>query len=206
MNTRAEQRLTTFQRILAVATRMFAQQGFEETSIEKLLEELQISRGALYHHFDSKEKIFRAVFEAVESDIEAAIVNATRGIVGPMEALRTGCDTFLKMVRDEPVRRIVLIDAPTVLGWQQWREIDARHGFGLLRKSLQVAAAEGRIRPELIDIYAHMLLASLMETALVIARANNSAATTRNGRAAITELIGKLLGEPKRRKATGDDE
>lgn len=199
MNTRAEQKLTTFQRILSVATRTFAQQGFEGTSIEKLLEELQISRGALYHHFDSKEKIFRAVFEAVESDIETAIVNATRGITDPVEALRTGCDTFLKMVRDEPVRRIVLIDAPTVLGWQQWREIDAQHGFGLLKRSLQAAAAEGRIRPELIDIYGHILLASVMETALVIARVNNSAAAIRNGRAAITELIGKLLGQSKRR-------
>jgi AcrR family transcriptional regulator len=199
MNKRAEQKLTTSQRILSAATRMFAQQGFEETSIESLLEELQISRGALYHHFDSKEKIFRAAFEAVESDIEAAIVNATRGITDPVEALQTGCDTFLKMVRDEPVRRIVLIDAPTVLGWQQWREIDAQHGFGLLKRSLQAAAAEGRIRPELIDIYGHILLASVMETALVIARVNNSAAAIRNGRAAITELIGKLLGESKRR-------
>jgi AcrR family transcriptional regulator len=199
MNTRAEQKLTTFQRILSVATRAFAQQGFEATSIEKLLEELQISRGALYHHFDSKEKIFRAVFEAVEGDIEAAIINATRGITDPVEALRTGCDTFLKMIRDEPVRRIALIDAPAVLGWQQWREIDAQHGFGLLKRSLQAAAAEGRIRPELIDIYGHILLASVMETALVIARVNNSAAAIRNGRAAITELIGKLLGESKRR-------
>lgn len=195
MNERTEKGSTTRQRIVAAARRKFTDVGYEETSVEGLLGDLQISRGALYHHFDSKEKIFEAVFEAVEADIAKAIVGATRGIADPVEALRTGCDAFLRLARDQTVRSIVLVDAPAVLGWQKWREIDARYGFGLLQASLRAAAANGRSRPDLTDMFAHILLAALMETALVIARASNTAAATRNGRAAIKELIQRLFGE-----------
>jgi AcrR family transcriptional regulator len=195
VNKLIERGLTTHQRIVTTATRMFTDLGYEQTSIEGLLGELQISRGALYHHFDSKEKIFQAVFEAVEADIAKAIIAGTRAIADPVQALQTGCDVFLRMARDNTVRRIVLIDAPAILGWQKWREIDARHGFGLLKASLKAAAAEGKAREELTDMFAHILLAALMETALVIARASNTAAASRDGRTAIRELIGRLLAE-----------
>jgi hypothetical protein len=98
------------------------------------------------------------------------------------------------MARDETVKRIVLIDAPAVVGWEKWREIDARHGFGLLKGSLKSAAEKGRLRAELTETLAHILLAGLMETALLIARASDTEKATRNGRAAIKQLIDKLLG------------
>jgi len=193
MNKLIEKGLTTRHRILTAATRLFADKGYEQTSIELLLDEFAISRGALYHHFSSKEMIFEAVLEAVEVDIAKTIVGATRGVTDPVVALRTGCDAFLRMAGDETVRQIALIDAPAALGWQKWREIDSRHGFGLLKASLKAAAACGRLRADLVDMYAHILLAALMETALVIAR-SNTAAASRNGRAAVRELIERLLG------------
>jgi AcrR family transcriptional regulator len=192
MNKLIEKGLTTRHRILAVATRLFTKMGYEQTSIESLLDELNISRGALYHHFSSKEAIFEAVFEAVEADIAKAIIGATRGIADPAIALRTGCDAFLRMAGEEKVRQIALIDAPAALGWQKWREIEARHGFGLLKASLKAAAAKGRLRTDLVDMYAHILLAALMETALLIAR-RETAAASRNGRAAVRDLIERLL-------------
>jgi AcrR family transcriptional regulator len=191
---RIEKGLATRDRILGAATRLFTTAGYEGTSIEDLLSELQISRGALYHHFKSKEKIFEAVLDNVEADIAKATIEATRGIKDPVAALRAGCDAFLRMARDEKVKRIVLIDAPAVLGWEKWREIDARHGFGLMKGSLKAAAKTGQLRSELREIFAHILLASVMETALVIARAKNTEKAARNGRAAITGLIDKVLG------------
>jgi AcrR family transcriptional regulator len=193
LNKLIDKGLTTRQRIITAATRMFTDVGYEATSIEGLLDELRISRGALYHHFESKDKVFEAVFETVEADIAKAIMAATQGIADPVQSLQTGCDAFLRLARDNTVRRVVLIDAPAVLGWQKWREIDARHGFGLLTASLRAAAAQGKAREELTEMFAHILLAALMETALVIARAGNAAAATRNGRTAIRELIGRLL-------------
>jgi AcrR family transcriptional regulator len=195
MNNRVGKGLGTRQRIVITATRLFAEAGYEQTSIEVVLEQTALSRGALYHHFDSKEKIFEAVLETVEADIAKAIISASRGIIDPVAALQAGCDAFLRMARDKTVRQIVLIDAPSVLGWQKWREIDERHGFGLLKASLKAAAAKGRGQADLTDMYAHMLLAALSETALVIARATQPAIATRNGRAAIRELIKGLLGD-----------
>jgi len=191
--TRLEKGLATRERIVSAATRAFTTVGYDGTSIEDLLGELQISRGALYHHFDSKEAIFEAVLEKIEADIAKATVDATAGIKDPVVALRTGCDAFLRMAREEKVRRIVLIDAPAALGWEKWREIDARHGFGLMKATLKAITKKGLLRSELTETFAHILLASLMETALVIARADNVAKATRNGRAAIRELIDKLL-------------
>lgn len=193
MNTRSEKGLATRDRIVGAATRLFTAAGYEGTSIEDLLGELQISRGALYHHFNGKEELFEAVLERVEADIAQATKDATAGISDPVIALRTGVDAFLRMARDETVKRVVLIDAPAVLGWEKWREIDARHGFGLMKASLKAAAKKKRLRAELIEIYAHILLAGVMETALVIARADDSEKATRNGRTAIAELINKLL-------------
>lgn len=193
MNTRSEKGLATRDRIVGAATRLFTAAGYEGTSIEDLLGELQISRGALYHHFNGKDELFEAVLERVEADIAQVTKDATAGISDPVIALRTGVDAFLRMARDETVKRIVLIDAPAVLGWEKWREIDARHGFGLMKASLKAAAKKKRLRAELIEIYAHILLAGVMETALVIARADDSEKATRNGRTAIAELISKLL-------------
>lgn len=193
MNTRSEKGLATRDRIVGAATRLFTAAGYEGTSIEDLLGELQISRGALYHHFNGKDELFEAVLERVEADIAQVTRDATAGISDPVIALRTGVDAFLRMARDETVKRIVLIDAPAVLGWEKWREIDARHGFGLMKASLKAAAKKKRLRAELIEIYAHILLAGVMETALVIARADDSEKATRNGRTAIAELISKLL-------------
>src|SRR4030088_2639619 len=109
MNNRVGKGLGTRQRIVITATRLFAEAGYEQTSIEVVLEQTALSRGALYHHFDSKEKIFEAVLETVEADIAKAIISASRGIIDPVAALQAGCDAFLRMAREKTVRHIVLI-------------------------------------------------------------------------------------------------
>jgi hypothetical protein len=91
------------------------------------------------------------------------------------------------------VRQIVLIDAPAVVGWQKWREIDARHGFGLLKAALASAAESGRVRRDLVDTFAHMLLAALIEVALMVSRAEDPKVALRTGRSALAELIDRLL-------------
>ena len=61
---------------------------------------------------------------------------ATAALSSAAEGLRTGCEVFLDLVQENAVRQIVLIDAPSVLGWEKWREIDERYGFGLLKTAL----------------------------------------------------------------------
>jgi AcrR family transcriptional regulator len=199
LNVKSAKGQATRAHIVGVAGELFAQAGYDATSIETVLARSGVSRGALYHHFEDKEALFTAVLEAIEARIAQATVEASRGIADPVEALRAGCNAWLDVSCDPAVRQIVLVDAPAVVGWQKWRDIDARFGFGLLKGGLKNAAAAGRLRADLVEILAHVLLAAVLEIALVMARAEDAAAAAENGRAALRELIDKLLGpEPKR--------
>jgi hypothetical protein len=116
----------------------------------------------------------------------------------PLAGLRAGAFAWLDYARDPIVQQIALIDAPSVIGWERWRAIDERHGFGLLKAGLQGAASEGRVRAESVDVLAHMLLAALVEVAMVIARAEDADAATSRGKAAVEDLLRSLL-EPDQR-------
>jgi AcrR family transcriptional regulator len=196
LNKKAERGLATRQGILETATRLFAEQGYAEVSIEMVLGAAGISRGALYHHFASKEALFEAVFEALEAEICAKVIASSAGARDAVRSLAAGCDAFLDLVQDKAMRRIVLTDAPSVLGWERWREIEARYGFGLLKASLARVSAEGALPAEMVDIFAHMLLASLNEVALVLARADDRPAASVEAKAAIATLLTRLLGPP----------
>ena len=194
MNQKAERGLATRQGILETATRLFAEHGYAAVSIESVLAAAGVSRGALYHHFASKEALFEAVFEALEQEICAKVIASSAGARDAVRSLAAGCDAFLDLVQDQAMRQIVLTDAPSVLGWDKWREIEARYGFGLLKASLARVSAEGALPAEMIDLFAHMLLASLNEVALVIARASDRAAASAEAKSAIATLLTRLLG------------
>lgn len=164
--------------------------GYEGASIDAVLQEAGVSKGALYHHFKGKEALFEAVFEAVEVDIGLRLLESADPGATPEDLLRIGCLAWVRMAVDPVVRQVVLIDAPAVLGWHRWREIEERHGFGALKLGLQ---AVDRLDPVLVDVFAHMLLAALNETALQIAWSDDPAAQTRIGERAVTELLARLL-------------
>jgi len=191
-NRKVEQGRQTRDRLIATATRLFAEHGYEGTSIEAVLEEARVSRGALYHHFANKEALFEAVLEAVETSIQGTLVAEAIGSRDPVEALRTACRTWVRLAGDPTIRRIAIIDAPSVVGWQKWREIDGRHNFGILRATLEAIAATGAIRRDSVDLFAHLLLAALLEAALVIAHSETPAAEQQE--AVLDEFITRLVG------------
>src|SRR4029453_5269277 len=136
MSRRIEEGQATRRELLRIATRLFVAHGYQGTSIEAVLREAGISRGALYHHFDGKEALFAAVLDQVEADIAGTVAAAGGGIDDPVEALRAGCHAWLRLAREPTVRRIALVDAPAVVGWEKWREMDERYAFGLLKGAL----------------------------------------------------------------------
>jgi AcrR family transcriptional regulator len=193
MSTKIEKAASTRAKIIAVARRLFAARGYDGVSIEAILEESQISRGALYHHFENKEALFAAVLEAVEVDITAATGRARAKATDPMEALGLAFASFLDMACETEVRQILLTDAHSVVGWQKWREIEERHGLGRLKQALKAIATTGRIRDDMVDVFAHMLLASLIEVAFLVARSPDPATAANTGRRAMKELLERLL-------------
>src|SRR5437763_5443643 len=104
----------TRSQLIAIATRMFAERGYEDTSIEAVLREAGISRGSLYHHFASKEALFDAVLEGVEIRVGEATRAAAEGATDLVAALRAGCLAWIRLAGDPVVQRILLIDAPSV--------------------------------------------------------------------------------------------
>ena len=179
--------------LIAIARRMFADRGYEDTSIEAVLKEAGVSRGSLYHHFASKEALFEAVAEDVETSVGEQTLAAAAGSDGPLAALRAGFLAWIRLAGDPVVRRILLIDAPSVLGWERWRSMEEDHALGMIRAVLQVIADEGTLRPELVGTLAHVLLASVNEVALLVARSQDQEAAMKAGADAIDELLQRLF-------------
>ncbi len=179
--------------LIAIATRLFASRGYEDTSIEAVLQEAGVSRGSLYHHFAGKEGLFEAVLDDVETRVGRQTIAAAVGADGPAAALRAAFLAWIKLAGDPVVQRILLIDAPAVLGWERWRAMEERHALGAIRATLQAIADQGNLRPELVGTLAHVLLASVNEIALVVARSDDPAASMKDGADAIDELLRRLL-------------
>jgi len=120
----------TRQRVVATARRLFAEQGYFETGTTEIVEAAGVgTRGALYHHFDNKQALFLAVFEEIEVDLRAKFGNTVTGNTW-LERLEQALAGFLDASLQSEVRRVLLIDGPAVLGWDVWREIEARYGLG----------------------------------------------------------------------------
>jgi AcrR family transcriptional regulator len=179
--------------LVEIARRMFAERGYEDTSIEAVLREAGVSRGSLYHHFPSKEALFEAVAEDVETSVGEQTLAATEGTQGPVEALRAGFLAWIRLAGDPVVQRILLIDGPAVLGWDRWRAMEERHALGLIRAALQVIADEGKLRPEMVATLANVLLASVNEVALLVARSDDQPSAMQAGADTIDELLHRLF-------------
>ena len=186
----------TRRQLIAAATELFAERGYEATPIEAVFEAAGVSRGALYHHFEDKRALFEAVLDSVEADLAARVHQAAMAAADPADpatSLRAGCLAWLRLLRDPVTRRITLVDAPAVVGWERWREIDECNWFGLLKDGLAAALPHGRLDAGSLDVLAHMLLAALNELAFMIARSPDPDAAARDGEAAVTDLLGRLL-------------
>jgi len=190
--TQAERSATTRSALLAAGRDLFAASGFAGAGREEIAERAGVTRGALYHHFATKRQLFVAVVEALEAEIaEHIMVGAMKGTTA-REQLQLGCQAFLDTAMDPAIRRIVLLEAPAVLGWQAWRELDERFGLGLVKQALEHAMAEGSIVSQPVDPLAHMLLAALNEAAMLVALADDPASARAEVGAAVERLLTRL--------------
>jgi AcrR family transcriptional regulator len=193
--------VATREHLVTVATQLFAEHGYEDTSIELVLKTAGVSRGALYHHFPGKEALFEAVLESVGEDIARRGHAAMAGLTDPYEILRAGCLAWVQIAGDPVVQRIMLLDAPAVLGWQRWREMDERSTLGEIRVALEAMSRAGLLPKARVSMFAHVVLAAMNEIALVIARSANPKAATREGSAAVNEFLQRLLKPHSSRRA-----
>lgn len=195
MVTRVEQAARTRSRLVATARRLFAERGYFSTGTTEIVVEAGVgTRGALYHHFEDKEALFAAVLEELEADLAVAVGTMVTAESG-FERLRQALLGFLDVSLDAEVARILLIDGPAVLGWDRWREIEARHGLGAIGHLLEAGIEDGTIRPVAVAPSAHLLLSAADEAALFIAHSRD-AVTARLEMGATLEALLAGLAAP----------
>jgi AcrR family transcriptional regulator len=172
--TKAGQREATTAALISVARELFTEHGYAGVATEEIVQRAGVTRGALYHHFrGGKEDLFRAVLVQISAETVQRITAVATRTEDPWDALVLGCEAFLDACASPEVQRVVLIDAPSVLGWDVRRAIDADYGLGLLEAALQRAMDAGRLQQAPALSLAYVLAGALDEAAMVVARAED---------------------------------
>ena len=181
--------------LTAAAARLFADHGFAATSTEAVLAEAGLTRGALYHHFKDKRDLFDAVCQRLQAETVAAILAAADAQRDPVDGLIAGSLAFVAHVSRPVALRILLIEAPSVLGWARWNELDAAHGFGLLVQGVREAVAAGALEGD-PDVLAHLLNGGLNQAVVWAAQSGDPAAIVRV-KGAFVKLMESLRRTPR---------
>lgn len=181
--------------LMRVARRLFAEQGYAETATEEIVRRARVTRGALYHHFRDKQALFGAVLDQEQQKIAAQAAEAAAAQPDPWRAIAAASSAFLDACLDPVVQRIVLIDAPAVLGLERWRETDQRHYLGSMKALIQAAIGQGLIEDQPVDALAHIIFGALHEAAMLIARSDEKAAARQSVSGVVERLFEGLRGK-----------
>ncbi|NUP76150.1 MAG: TetR/AcrR family transcriptional regulator [Nonomuraea sp.] len=174
--TQVERSDETTARLVTAARRLFGENGFAETSIDAVAAAAGVTKGAAYHHFTGKAALFRAAFTRELEEVAAALERAGAREGDPLAALRRGCRTFLEHCLAPGFRQIVLLDAPSVLGWETAREIEYAHLLRVLLGGMRRAAEGGRIAGGNVPARAQLVFGAVCEGGMLLARSADPAA------------------------------
>jgi AcrR family transcriptional regulator len=188
----AERRDSTRAALIAAGRKLGSNTAYDDVSSEQIDYAHGVTTGALYHHFDGKAGLFEAVFLEIEAELVTRFPLEEFATGDPLGALRTGVGRFLALSLESEVQQIALIDAPSVLGWARWQEIEAQHGLGLIQAGLDAAVAAGQIKPLPTAELANAVLGSLTESALAVARAKNRKAAQARAETVLVALLDGL--------------
>lgn len=192
MVTQAERSQATVAAICAAARKLFAADGFDTTSIDDIAAKAGVAKGAVYHHFSSKEEIFARVLEGVQEELAATqLATPPRGS-DPADRIAAGVLRYLLAACEPGIRQILLIDGPAVLGWIKWREIDMRY-FGAMTKMAVDELLPGA-PPRETQSVAHLVLGAVTEAALVCATAADPKKSARELTRSLRSLLQGLAG------------
>ncbi|MHA6616032.1 TetR/AcrR family transcriptional regulator [Pseudonocardia sp. DLS-67] len=190
-NRKVEQGEHSRDALVASAVALFAEKGFAETSTTEIVDRAGLTRGALYHHFADKDQLFEAALEAVEGDIFDRVRAAGAGLGDDVRRrLATGVGVFLDACLEPAVQRILLQEAPSVLGWERWQQLDRpRCARRLLAAGLAEAVERGLVDAPSSAALTHLVYGALVQAGIVIAGAEDPGAT----RAIMGETADRLL-------------
>ena len=97
------------QEILRTAARLFQQQGYDGTSMNDVAAALKLSKGGLYHHFQSKDEILFDLMSHAMDITEERVIAPVKAIADPVERLRTLIRRHIAVVLSERDREITVM-------------------------------------------------------------------------------------------------
>jgi AcrR family transcriptional regulator len=176
---KAEQAAATRRILLDVARELFTTRGFAGTGTEEIVAQAGMTMGALYYHFKDKRDLFRAVFEEVEQEFDEIGRAAAAAESDPWKAFLAGCIANVEATRRPDIRQVCMLDAPSVLGWETWRQIDGQFSMRSMGGGIKALIKHGIIPPEPVEPLAALLVGALNEAGMMLAHHNDDEAMRR---------------------------
>jgi AcrR family transcriptional regulator len=192
MTSQAQRRAATIAAIIRAATELFTARGFTAVSIDDIAGRAGIAKGAVYHHFESKERIFLSVFEQMTRALAAEVAAAAASGKSILERFQRGTLKYLTAIAGGRFRQVLLIDGPAVLGWEKWREIDTRYFGGVTQAPVEGTVPAGLSAREIAAI-GHLVAGALSEAALVCATSSHRVRDARDFTSALLKMLAPFV-------------
>jgi AcrR family transcriptional regulator len=195
--TQEERSAATRDALISAARKLWGLRGYAEVGTPEIATAAGVTRGAMYHQFADKATLFAEVVEVVEQDVMArmATLVAESGATTPADAIRAAVDAWLDVSGDPEVRQLILLDAPSVLGWAAFRDVAQRYSLGMTEQLLIEAIKAGQLADQPVRALAHVLIGALDEAAMAIATADDPKRARREIGEVLHRLIGAMLDE-----------
>lgn len=190
--TKQQQREETTRALSATARRLFAEHGYGNIGLETIAQAAGVSKGALYHHFSSKADLFRHVLARVQHEVGEQVAQAAEAVADSWEGLLAGCRAFLAAATDPEIQRIMLVDGPAVLGWKDWRELDAESSARHLAEALTALMTEGVLAKRPVEPMVRLLSGAMNEAAVWLAHSPDPKADLAATMDTLTPMIESL--------------
>ena len=192
MNVRAQKREQTRELLLRESRRLFAARGYAAVSLSEIVGAAGVTKGALYHLYDSKAELFRAVLEGVQQEVAATVARTADAEDDPWARFTEGCQAFLTASTAPDVQRIMLVDGPAVLGWNEWRALDEAGSASHLADVITELIGVGMIAPQPVAPLTHLLSGAMNEGALWLAASGDPEANLPDVRSALARMLDAL--------------
>jgi AcrR family transcriptional regulator len=192
MPTQDQRNQATRSALIAAGRALFAQRGYADVSVGELARGAGVTTGALYHQFDSKQGLFKAVYDELVDGVWARIVGARES--SAQSSLIADCEAYLDACADASFHRITA-DGPAVIGWDEL--LDGVQS--MIAESLTAAHDRGEIADVAIAPLARMLAAALKEAGVIIATAEDPAAARVQASESALYLVRGLLASDRHR-------
>jgi AcrR family transcriptional regulator len=195
--TQEERSAATRDALITAARKLWGLRGYAEVGTPEIATAAGVTRGAMYHQFADKAALFSEVVEAVEQDVMARMATfvASSGGTTPANALRAAVDAWLEVSGDPEVRQLILLDAPSVLGWAAFRDVAQRYSLGMTEQLLTEAIRAGQLARQPVRPLAHVLIGALDEAAMAIATADDPKRARQETHEVLHRLIDAMLDE-----------